>query len=59
MPQEKYLAGGLQSGCTANSTGVQYNNEIMRKVAKFWFRLVRVRNCRQTLPWEQLPWHGL
>ena len=24
MPQGKYLAGGLQSGCTANSTGVQY-----------------------------------
>ena len=24
MLQGKYLAGGLQSGCTANSTGVQY-----------------------------------
>ena len=24
MPSGKYLAGGLQSGCTANSTGVQY-----------------------------------
>ena len=25
MPPGKYLAGGLQSGCTANSIGVQYN----------------------------------
>ena len=25
MPQGKYLAGGLQSGCTANSIGAQYN----------------------------------
>ena len=24
MPQGKYLAGGLQSGCTANSIGAQY-----------------------------------
>ncbi len=24
MPPGKYLAGGLQSGCTANSTGAQY-----------------------------------
>ena len=24
MPTGKYLAGGLQSGCTANSTGAQY-----------------------------------
>ena len=24
MPSGKYLAGGLQSGCTANSTGAQY-----------------------------------
>ena len=25
MPSGKYLAGGLQSGCTANLTGAQYN----------------------------------
>ncbi len=24
MPPVKYLAGGLQSSCTANSTGAQY-----------------------------------
>ncbi len=24
MPPGKYLAGGLQSGCTANSIGAQY-----------------------------------
>ena len=29
MPQGKYLAGGLQSGCTANSTGVQYKSSII------------------------------
>ncbi len=35
MPQGKYLAGGLQSGCTANSTGVQY---IFRQFLKAWIR---------------------
>ncbi len=33
MPQGKYLAGGQQSGCTVNSTGVQY---------KFHFTLSRL-----------------
>ena len=28
MHQGKYLAGGLQSGCTANSTGVQYKRHL-------------------------------
>ena len=27
LPQGKYLADGLQSGCTANSTGVQYKRQ--------------------------------
>ena len=31
MHQGKYLAGGLQSGCTANSTGMQYNLDILDK----------------------------
>ncbi len=28
MPSGKYLAGGLQSGCTANSIGVQYKKHL-------------------------------
>ena len=27
MPPGKYLAGGLQSGCTANLTGAQYKKQ--------------------------------
>ena len=27
MPPGKYLAGGLQSGCTANVTGAQYKKQ--------------------------------
>ncbi len=29
VPPGKYLAGGLQSGCTANLTGVQYKSDCL------------------------------
>ena len=34
MPQGKCLAGGLQSGCTANSTGMQYKLPLFRGGSK-------------------------
>ena len=57
MPSGKYLAGGLQSGCTANSIGVQYTLfhvgdiiiEVLRKFgesAKYVH--LRERNIRKT-----------
>ncbi len=36
IPPGKYLAGGPQSGCTANLTGAQYNLYIGRGVFMEW-----------------------
>ena len=45
MPQGKYLAGGLQSGCTANSIGVQYTLPQYRRKG---LAEQLVRNCLQS-----------
>ena len=45
MPQGKYLAGGLQSGCTANSTGVQY--KFRRKSCRIKDRTIGSWNFRK------------
>ncbi|MCI9190609.1 MAG: GNAT family N-acetyltransferase [Lachnospiraceae bacterium] len=45
MLQGKYLAGGLQSGCTANSIGVQYTLPQYRRKG---LAEQLVRNCLQS-----------
>ena len=36
MPPGKYQAGGLQSGCTANSTGAQYKCREKSRLQALW-----------------------
>ena len=43
MPPGKYLAGGLQSGCTANSTGAQYKYASSKSA-------LRITSSKKTTP---------
>ena len=51
MPQGKYLAGGLQLGCTVNLIGVQYKYQFEGSVYNFvslLFCLIPEAGCGQS-----------
>ena len=50
MPPGKYLAGGLQSGCTANSTGVQYKCVHEYKFRKAGMHMNNTETHTETIP---------